>query len=303
MVESNPFYDWVVWRVEKNKNLIMVINGETGSGKTYAALRMALDVSRLFNSHFTLKDNMDFNHKDLLKKTKLPENDKPGTCFVFEEVGAVGGGASNREWQSKSNQMFDSFIQTSRHRNHVLIMTCPSLSFLDSRARKLVHIQGIMQGINFQNKKSVMKLYRLQHHMRKDKTYFKLLRYKVYGQTYKLSSLGFELIPEDITKEYERIKTKYTDALYDKIINEGENKKVRAGEPQVMRKEMNLDKVVHYLNKGLGPTEIARLLNVSHQTVWRYKKTIINNNRVTKKGSITGENGVLGGNKALELPL
>ena len=60
---------------------------------------------------------MDFNFKDLLKKMQLPQNQKPGTPFIFEEVGSFESGASARAWQSQANKFFFSFMQTSRHRN------------------------------------------------------------------------------------------------------------------------------------------------------------------------------------------
>lgn len=105
----NPLIRWIVKRIGKNKNVIMIINGPTGSGKTYAALRLAYDSSQELGTTFNIKNNVGFTFPELLKKTELPENQNPGTCFVFEEVGAAGGGASSREWQSQANKFFFSF--------------------------------------------------------------------------------------------------------------------------------------------------------------------------------------------------
>ncbi len=176
---------WIENRISKNKNVIIVINGATGSGKSWSALTLAYDISKKLGTNFIVKDNVGFNFTDLLKKTMLPHNTKAGTCFIFEEVGAVGGGASAREWQSRVNRFFFSFLQTTRHRNQILIFTCPHFSFLDAGARSLVHLQIIMQGINFKKNVTYTKPYVLQVNQRTGKIYFKMLRYKVDGMRYK----------------------------------------------------------------------------------------------------------------------
>ena len=95
-VEKSPVMIWIKNRILKNKNVIIIINGPTGSGKTYASLRIAEECSQLFETNFNIKENVAFNFMDLLKKTMLPINDKPGTPYVFEEVGSIGAGSSSR---------------------------------------------------------------------------------------------------------------------------------------------------------------------------------------------------------------
>lgn len=84
--------NWTRKRILKSKNIIIIINGSTGSGKSWAAIAYALAVSKMFNTNFTVADNIDFKFSNILKKTQLPQNSKAGTPFIFEEVGAFGGG-------------------------------------------------------------------------------------------------------------------------------------------------------------------------------------------------------------------
>lgn len=206
-------------RINKNRNMIIIINGATGSGKTFAVIYQALKVSQQFGTHFTLKDNMDFSFPKLLEKMQLPVNDKPGTPFIFEEVGAFGGGASSSEWQSKANKYFSAFMQTSRHRNQVLFMTCPVLNFLDKKARDIVHMQQVMCGIDYTNHRSFLRPYIVQPNYKTGKVYVKYARYILNGVRYKFNQYACSLPPPEILDEYEIFKREYTDCLNSKIIN------------------------------------------------------------------------------------
>ena len=110
---------WVEKKIKKNKNAIIIFNGETGSGKSYACLKFAVDLSKRLETLFTVKGNMAFKFSNLLKKTKMPKNNKPGTVFLLEEIGAFDSGAAAREWQSEANKFFFSFLQTSRYKRQL----------------------------------------------------------------------------------------------------------------------------------------------------------------------------------------
>jgi len=205
-------------RIERNKNVILIINGPTGSGKTFAGLRIACDIAERLNTNFTIKDNVSFKFSKLLRKTMLPINEKPGTCFLFEEIGAIGGGASSREWQSKANRFFNSFMQTTRYRQQILILTCPQFSYLEKGTRQLVHAQLEMIAINPQNKISIAKPYVLQINSTSGKIYFKYLRFRYHDLRHKLKRLEFKLPPDDIVKDYDIMKREFTTQLNHEIL-------------------------------------------------------------------------------------
>ena len=217
-LETNPFALWIIQRIKRNKNVILIINGPTGSGKTYAGLRLACDIAERLGTNFSVKENVAFNFSKLLRKTMLPINEKPGACFLFEEIGVMGGGASSREWQSKANRFFNSFMQTTRYRNQVLILTCPQFSYLEKGTRQLVHAQLEMIAINPQNKISITKPYLLQVNSTTGKVYFKFLRFRYHGLRHKLKRLEFKLPPDDIIKEYELLKRQFTTQLNQEIL-------------------------------------------------------------------------------------
>ena len=212
-LDYNPTVAWIKDRVMKNKNAIIVVNGPTGSGKTYLALELALEVGQALGTTFSVNKNMDFNFLKLLEKTMNPELNAPGTSFLFEEVGAAGSGSASRQWQSQANQFFFSFAQTSRHRNQIFIMTCPYFSNLDNGVRKLCHMQIEMKGIDHRKKISYAKPYLIQVNSRTGKIYFKYPRLKIGGRKLRVKQLSFKCPPPEVCKEYEDLKTKYTTEL------------------------------------------------------------------------------------------
>lgn len=226
LVNKKPkvFLKWVYNRIKKNQNAIIVFNGGTGTAKSYACLRLGVDLSELFGTPFSVKNNLDFKFVKLLYKMGLDINSNPGTIFIMEEVGAFDSGASAREWQSEANKFFHTFLQTSRHRNQVFILNCPSFSYLEKGSRELVHFQFEAMGINHKIKRSNFKPFAIQCNRRTGKLYFKYLRYSIKGTKYFMDRMQFKLPPKRVIREYEEAKDIFTSRLKDKILNGGKKK-------------------------------------------------------------------------------
>lgn len=271
-LDRNPIIEWIKNRIDKNRNAIIVINGETGSGKTYGGIRLGIESAKRMGTNFSIKDNVEFNFGQLLRKMSLPHNKKGGTPFVFEEVGAVGGGASAMQWQSKANQFFNSFMQTCRHKKQVLIFTCPNFSNLDKKTRELTHMQIITEAINTKKMTSYFKVYRIQVNKRTGKMYFKFLRLTHKGKKFKFKRMELKCPPKDMCKEYERFKTRYTNKLIKNIMDEEKEEKKKGGGRVSKIDDKKLKKLI---DKGLNGTEIARIFDVSTKTIQRHKKRLL----------------------------
>lgn len=262
MNSNNPLVRWIVRRiVKKNKNCIIIINGATGSGKTYAAMDLAITLANELNTTFSIVDNMDFNFTELLRKTQLPQNSRPGSIFLFEEVGVMGAGSASREWQSKANKFFFSFMQTARHRNQIFIMTCPLFSYLEKGTRSLVHLQITMNGINTQLAESYGKPFINQTNVITGKLYLKYLRFKDQGSKQKLKKVVFNLPAKEIVDEYEEMKSNYTDKLNKKMLE------VQVRVP-VNKMEITPEKIKMLQQKGLVNQEIADFFDVNKKTIY-----------------------------------
>lgn len=269
-------YDWtpleaLIYKriVDKNKNIIWVINGGTGSGKSYASIYIALKLAYMFDTEFTIKKNMAFSFVELLKKMKLPGNDQKGTVFLLEEAGAMGSGAASRQWQTKANIAFDSFLQTSRHRNQVFLMNCPMFSMLDMRARSLAHLQGTMVGVDPSRSKAAMKVFKLQTNAITGKQYTKYIRGTKKGVRTKLNPYVTSIPPLKVREEYELLKTKYTDKLNDEIIalEKPASKAARVDK----RFKITADDIIHLQEKGWTLSRIAEFAGLAVSSIKRIK--------------------------------
>lgn len=249
-------FDQLIWqRIKRNRNAIVVVNGGTGSGKSYACLRMAEDLSTRFETHFSIENNLAFKFTDLLRKMQKVEN-KPGTCFVMEEVGSIGSGGSSREWQSEANKFFFSFLQTSRFLNQILILNCPSFSYLEKGARELVHFQLESQGINYPIKRSVFKAFTIQTNTRSGKQYFKYPRFYDGSKRIKVNRVMFGMPSKPLLRKYEKAKKEFMKGLIGTMLQESETKG-----------EARLNLVLQLLKEKKNIKEIAEFMSSTERRV------------------------------------
>jgi len=269
-------------------NVIIIINGATGSGKTYAALELADQISKACNTPFETNTNVAFNVVDLILKSELSINKKRGSCLIFEEVGAMGGGASSREWQSKNNKGFFSFLQTDRHRNKVIIMTTPSFAYLEAGARKLCHMQIDMRKIDLTNKLATLKPYLIQINTRKDKLYFKYMRVTYKNEIIRFNEMILPHPRMGLVNEYEKIKVRYTTQLRKQIIANGE---ALSNGRKIYRKAETKE-VEKLMLKGLTNLQMCKILGISENTLLRRKKEIRSNQKLSKTSKNRGTSPV-----------
>lgn len=272
---GDPILIWVVNRIRRNKNVIISINGATGTAKTYNGISLACKFAKTLGTNFSIKDNLDFNFASLLRKMNLPQNKKVGTVFIFEEVGSYESGASARNWQSQANKFFFSFMQTSRHRNQILIFTCPHFSFLERGARSLVHLQMETININYKKRLAYLKPFRIQVNSRTGQFYFKYLRVSYKGRRFKFKRLEVPHPPQEMADEYEIIKDKFTSKLNKSIIEAGERETEQTKAP-VKDKAMMNKLLLNQDKNELSNREIGNLTGVSLATVNRMKAEIKN---------------------------
>jgi len=70
--QPNVFNKWITNRIRRNQNAIVIFNGGTGSGKSYACLRCAVDLSKELGTNFSVEKNLAFKFTDLLVKMEFP---------------------------------------------------------------------------------------------------------------------------------------------------------------------------------------------------------------------------------------
>lgn len=131
-VAQHPILKPLVWdRMHENdENFMTAFCGETGSGKSWAALR----VCEILDPNFTV-DQIAFSIEEFLELVadkSYPE----GSMILFEEASV---GASNHNWYEKANQILGQVVDTWRHQNRGAVFTLPSFGRLDPSARPRMH--------------------------------------------------------------------------------------------------------------------------------------------------------------------
>ncbi|ELZ94997.1 hypothetical protein C440_07972 [Haloferax mucosum ATCC BAA-1512] len=231
-----------------NENWMCFLAGETGDGKSYAALRLAealdpnFDVSRVT---YSVEEFLELAASD------LPE----GSILVLEETGVAAG---NRNWYTVANQVLDALTQTWRHRNHGAIMTAPDFDLIDSHVQRRFHHLGIMVGKDesaglskarwkyIQTNNETGKMYKKYHRMIGDD-----------GVLRRHKWMKFQLPSPELVREYEATKGEYTDDLIEDLLERvrAENEQAEAEQlsPMEVAKEI-LDEncVEEYISEASG---------------------------------------------------
>jgi uncharacterized Zn finger protein (UPF0148 family) len=133
---------WIRNRIKKNKNLIALFIGDTGSGKSLSSIRLAERIDPSFSLErivFTVEEFLKLVNSDLPK----------GSVIVFDDAGL---GINARLWQETSAIIFGMLTQGFRYKQIITFLTVPDETFIERQSRKLVHIrfeatdvQGLMK--------------------------------------------------------------------------------------------------------------------------------------------------------------
>jgi len=141
-IKKNFVYRKVWNRVyEQDNNATFIVLGDTGSGKSSVAIKMASDIDPSFDASRVCYDIDTFE--------KLAFNLKPGQAIVFDELAGSEEGADARSALSKANKRLGYIATTFRARRLVVFYVAPFLKQIDSNIR-VVGVLGIliMEGID-----------------------------------------------------------------------------------------------------------------------------------------------------------
>lgn len=115
-------------RIAQNRNCNAAFVGDVGSGKSWAAVKLAKEIDPSFTIDRVAFSTLDW--LEIIYEKKPPA----GSVVIYDEAGA---GVHNREWW-KNNEFIKS-MQTNRYKNLIVFFTLPIFTFLDSQAQSLVH--------------------------------------------------------------------------------------------------------------------------------------------------------------------
>ena len=156
--------EWLWNRINRqNKNLIIVITGSTGSGKSFSALRLAELLDPSFNV-----GRVCFTPREVL--AVLNSGLKKGNFFIIDEAGVT---LPSRDFMSFANKALDFVLQTFRRENLGCILCLPTMSMLDLQARQLTHVLIETKEIMPKLSKVKVRVFMLTTNSRTGKVYYK----------------------------------------------------------------------------------------------------------------------------------
>jgi len=263
--------------IHRNKNWLAIVCGETGSGKSYSALSLA-DI--ICPRGITVKRNVVLDPISFMNKIASKKDLKKGDILIFDEAGV---GISSRDWYSIQNKLLGSVLQTFRNLNVGVIFTTPNLSFIDVQARKLFHNYFETVNIDYETKTAFPKIYDIQHNSRYDKTYYKHPKFVRQGKTVTMGFIGIPKPRASLIREYEKVKTEFTEKLNQKVLKEltepkkqPQNKLTDFNEEQTIINDVkkNYKKFLRKDKKDLDAELIRFSYKISRNKAYTIKKIV-----------------------------
>lgn len=188
--------------INSNKNVIGIVLGATGSGKSYTCLRIA----ELWYKYHFKKDfpifNVCFSVEEvisILNQGRL----KRGDVIILEEAGTSMGAL---DFQTKISKVFTYVLQSFRNLNLCLILNLPYASMLNKNVRLLSHFTFETTGIDYQTKTSKIKPFFNQVNTKSGKIYPKYPKINLNGRTTKIKRFNYKIPSKELIESYEKRK-------------------------------------------------------------------------------------------------
>lgn len=290
IVEGEILNKWMNSRLKRNKNVMIVTSGTTGSGKSYSDHRIAeVWYKYYFGEKYPLNHTC-FSIGELMKLLSS-EKIRKGDLFILEEAGT---NLNSLDFQNRTSKLFSFILQSFRSMNIILIFNLPVLNMLNKSARLLIHAHFIMQKINFENNTSAFKPLFHQLNQQRGKSYWKYMRVKFNGKTTAIKRLNYSIPSEEIINDYEKKKFKFVHKIssdFSKeldIIEKEEIRKLARNDLTDIEQEIYND-----LEKGFVVREIADRRQCSLKNIYsalqRIKKKGFNlpNKEISKEIELT----------------
>ena len=279
-IKTEPYWvSYIKGRILKHKNFLGMISGPTGSGKSWAGLSICSMVDSTFGP-----DRIITSMKQLMKLINSGKL-KKGSAILWDEAGID---IDAKSWQSLTNKLINSLLQTFRHQQFILLFTAPYMDFIDAGTRKLFHAEFSVLSIDYTKKKTKIRPQLIQYNSRFKKFYYKYLRVtKPPRGVVKINKWNVPKPSNWLISEYEAIKSNFTTELnisIEKQLDSIEKGKITEKKPltgiqkrvlTLMAKYDDVEKVA----KELGLTERTIYFHISQARKKNYKIEVLGDNK------------------------
>lgn len=267
---ENPFFN-EVWEFvfKKNKNVLIVIEGEPGDGKSYLSDKIGEDMDPEFFERIDLTPEI-LKTRVIYKPAtfaKILNEDilYRGAVIIIEEGGIQ---ADHRKWFTFNNMLINYILQTFRFMKLIVVFNVPIIDYIDSDSRKLFkfHIETLR--VDYKNNQNVFKVKKQKYNSTTKKIYRTFLRYKVKGQLIKFHRWRTNKPNKLLCRCYEKIHTEFKRELIKELTQEvaildkdvaAQKKRRLVNEEEAVKKVLN--------NKDIFTKDYAGKILVDRATV------------------------------------
>lgn len=267
---------WFASRFNRNKNVLIATIGVTGSGKSYANLRMLELWYEFYFKQPMPKENICFSIKEamlLINSGKLPK----GSILIVEEAGVS---MNSLDFQNKIVKFFNFVLQSFRSKNIGIIFNLPNLGFMTKTGRTLLHGVFEAKKINTQTKEVSIKPFYVQIEAFSGKLYKHYLKQDIDGRKVKVKRVNYHLPSKDIIDYYEKKKDDFVNKVSNSLVLEIESKEESVEMPKVL---FDKEKIIELCEQGYNSyKEMGKVLNIHPSNMDKRIKAIINEYNLSK---------------------
>ena len=259
------FPSYVLQRIERGKNALILVTGGTGSGKSFTCLRLA----ELLDNNFSI-EQVCFSPQEFMNLVngKIKQL-KRGNVIVFEELQVS---LSAVEFQSLQARLLNYCLSTFRHQGFILLMNCPNFSNINKQARQLFHVRLETVGINKNKKQVILKPFLLQFNQSSGKCYQKYLRVVNNDGVLPIKRIRVGLPSKKLLEAYETKKSEFTKKLNEMISEE----LARLNDSKDKNKPLTSQqqRVVDLLREGKLVKDIISIMKIARESVYAHFELI-----------------------------
>jgi len=276
------FTHQVMGRVNTENNCLIIVEGETGSGKSC----LGLSLCQHFDPYFGAK-RIAFSSQEFLELLPISPHK---SWILWDEVGVW---LSHRKWQSEANFQIMQVVQSFRYKFVNVIFCLPSASYMDKVVREMCHYVIRLQ------ERGIANVYRIRKSP-----------YIGYTYTPFLGTIHSEMPTRILWGEFRSLHAEHQERLYEqsrKGITVQERRKEDQLEQALKPKQtfddvlekakLIMPQIVNYKawsDQGrINMPELMKLLKVSQNTAYRVRRELLkdyherDNARAVQYGSAT----------------
>jgi len=188
-----------------NKNLIFLLFGDVGSGKSMTLVSLAIGCAEWLayllggvpEDYFSFEESIAIIDPDELQE-KMSNLRKHGV-YILDDAGPA---YDARSSMSKDNKDLNYILQTARTQNNIILVSAPHSAMLDITARRIAQYYGETAEARHDIGLTFVKVFLLKRAMRENKVYY------TYPTKGRMTAVRYytDLPPAEIKKKYDTVR-------------------------------------------------------------------------------------------------